>query len=146
MLQFVGIVLVKPDGSVLAQHRSDVPEISGPNTWCVPGGAREVGDENLIEVGQRELFEETGYYVPTKKFRHLARDIYFNETRQEWQQRTILWARYDGVQEIHCYEGQAMEFIHPSRFDELEFYTGHEAFLKRASEKVFYGGKERIAF
>ena len=63
MRQFVGVILVKPDGSVLSQHRDNKPEILGPDTWCVVGGARDESDEDVSDTAARELLEETGYRV-----------------------------------------------------------------------------------
>ena len=60
MRQFVSVILVKPDGSVLSQHRDNIPTILGPDTWCTPGGALEPTDLSLKYGAARELKEETG--------------------------------------------------------------------------------------
>lgn len=134
MRQYVAVVLVKPDGSVLAQHRDNKPTILGPDTWCSVGGARDEDNESLESAGIRELREETGYEVKVKKLRLLARDKYETEKGTPVE-RIIFWAPYDQKQEIRCYEGQEIRFIEPREFDDLNFYTGHENFLRKASEK-----------
>jgi len=136
MRQYVGIILVKDDGSVLAQHRDDKPEILGPDTWCVTGGAREEDDKDLKTTACRELKEETDYILNPSDIHFLALDVYRTEKGREVQ-RTILWARYDGEQTIYTNEGQEIRFIRPAELNTLNFYTGHQNFLKRASEKVF---------
>ncbi|MCJ7826303.1 NUDIX domain-containing protein, partial [Patescibacteria group bacterium] len=105
MRQYVGIVLIKPDGSVLGQHRDNKPDILGADTWCVIGGAKDhINDKDLKMVAMRELMEEAGYIVPLKDLRFLARDNYTTEKGTPVQ-RTIFWAWYDGVQQTECHEG-----------------------------------------
>lgn len=137
MRQYVGIALIKPDGSVLGQHRDNKPDILGPDTWCVIGGARDnANDKDLKAVVQRELEEETGYIVPLQDLRFLARDSY-NTEKGTPVQRTILWAWYDGMQPIECREGQEIRFVSPSELNQLNIYTGHREFFRKAMEKVF---------
>lgn len=147
MHQFVGIILVKPDGSVLAQHRDNKPNILGPDTWAVVGGAREIKgtdlDKDLKAVAIRELHEETGYTISEKELLFLGRDQYITEKGTPVQ-RTFLWARYDGKQPINCNEGQEIRFINQHELRDLKIYTGHEGFLRKAMEKVFNNGKERV--
>src|SRR3954471_12643620 len=54
----VAVLLVRPDGSVLAQQRDGNAPIS-PNQWGLVGGAREDQEEPLT-AALRELREETG--------------------------------------------------------------------------------------
>lgn len=142
MRQFAAVILVKPDGSVLAQHRDNIPSILGPDTWVAIGGARDKEDKDLKSVGVRELEEETGYKMLTKELRFLARDEYETEKGTPVE-RTIFWALYDGKQEIQCFEGQEIRFVESREFDALKFYTGHEKFFRKASEKVFTTGIEK---
>lgn len=137
MRQYIGIILVKPDGSVLAQHRDNKPEILGPDTWCVIGGARDhIDDKDLKTVAKRELLEEAGYDIPIKDLRFLARDNY-NTEKGTPVQRTILWAWYDGSQPIECHEGQEIRFVRPTELNQLTIYIGHEGFFRKAMEKIF---------
>lgn len=135
MRQFVGVILVKEDGSVLAQHRDNKEGILGPNMWCVPGGAMEESDQDLKSAGARELREETDYIVNPDELQLLTTDIYTNE-RGISVERTIFWAPYDGKQEIHCNEGQEMRFIPQEDLQELEIYTGHKEFLEEATQVI----------
>ncbi|OGD75226.1 hypothetical protein A3A84_03530 [Candidatus Collierbacteria bacterium RIFCSPLOWO2_01_FULL_50_23] len=141
MRQFVGIVLVRPGGCVLAQYRDNKPEILGPDTWCVTGGARDENDETLELTGVRELREETGYLADSEDLHLLNSDIYFTE-RGVQVERTIFWAWYDEVQEVGCREGQEIRFISRQELGTLKFYTGHENFLRLASEKGLTSGVE----
>lgn len=136
MRQFVAVILVKSDGSVLAQHRDNKPEILGSNTWGTVGGAKEETDIDLKNAGARELLEETGYKINPDNLKFLTEDIYTTERGKEVQ-RIIFWAPYDGIQKINCFEGQEIRFVKPKEFSELNFYTGHEAFLRKASDTTF---------
>lgn len=133
---------MKPDGSVLSQHRDNKPDILGPDTWCVVGGAVETSDSDLKAAAVRELEEETGYKISPDTLDQLIRDEYVTE-RGVHVERTIFWGRYDGVQLIETHEGQEIRFVAPSEFGGLEFYTGHESFLRQASEKGVGNGIER---
>lgn len=134
MRQFVGVVLVRPDGSVLAQHRDNKPDILGSDTWCVVGGAREKDDISLAPAAARELREETGYVVDPEILEVLVRDEYTTEKGVPVE-RVIFLERYDDQQPIECHEGQEIRFISPAELGSLIFYNGHERFLRLASER-----------
>ena len=53
------IVMVNPAGEVLLYLRDDKPTIAFPNTWCLPGGYVEPG-EQPHECITREIEEEMG--------------------------------------------------------------------------------------
>lgn len=134
MRQFVGVLLRrKNDGAVLVQHRDNKPDILSPNTWCIPGGAREEDDEDLKATGVRELYEETNYLVNPDELQFLATDTYTNE-RGIQVERTIFWAPYDDIQQIHCNEGQEMSFIPQERLQDFDIYPGHKEFLNEATQ------------
>lgn len=142
MRQYVGIILVKDDGSVLSQHRDNKPGILGPNTWSVVGGKKEDDDESLENAAVRELKEETNYVIDPEILEILATDVYQTERGVDVQ-RTIFCARYDGTQPINTNEGQEIRFISVPELNSLNFYTGHRRFLRQASEKVFGNSIER---
>lgn len=58
----VQVIVQHSDGRVLLQLRDDKPEIPYPNTWCIPGGMLEPGEE-ARECAVRELREEMGLVV-----------------------------------------------------------------------------------
>lgn len=142
MIRCVGVILAKSDGSVLAQNRDNNPNILNPDTWGIVSGGTKIGlDENLIAAAIRELLEETNYKVDLKDLRFLNKDVYTTDKGFEVE-RIVLWARYDGIQEISCNEGQEIRFVNPKEFNELNFAPGHENFLRKASVRVFYSGVE----
>jgi 8-oxo-dGTP diphosphatase len=53
------IVMINPAGEVLLHLRDDKPTIAFPNTWCLPGGYVEPG-EQPHECVRREIEEEMG--------------------------------------------------------------------------------------
>jgi 8-oxo-dGTP pyrophosphatase MutT (NUDIX family) len=107
----VGVVLVNADGDVLLQLRDDIPTISDPGCWAVPGGGQEAG-ETLEEAARREFLEETEYtlgHIAHVYERDLARGAGVIE------HQAYFLATYDGVQQLVCHEGQRLEFMSPHR-------------------------------
>ncbi len=137
MVEFAAVILVRPDGSVLAQLRDDIPTILEPDKWGVVGGGKEKDfDNNLISTAIRELLEETNYLAIPQDLYLLSKDIYQIDTGLEIE-RTIFWAQYDERQTIACNEGQEIRFINPAEFDKLEFAKDNKEFFKKASKKAF---------
>lgn len=134
MRQFVGIILVKKDGSVLAQHRDDDPTILGSNTWAVVGGSKEERDGDLKKTAIREIQEETGYQISDDNLQFLTEDDYVTE-RGTPVHRTIFWAWYDEQQLIQCFEGQEMRFVSPDELQTISIYNRHKEFFEAASRK-----------
>jgi 8-oxo-dGTP diphosphatase len=66
----VGVMILKK-GKVLLGKRHDDPEkadseLHGEGTWTMPGGKLDFG-EKLVDVVEREVFEETGVKIDKKK-------------------------------------------------------------------------------
>lgn len=142
MILCVGIILVREDGSVLGQLRDDKPGILNPNSWgIVGGGIMEDVDRDLFDVGIRELSEETGYLANRNDLRYLGTDNFTLSSGVEIK-RVVLWARYDGVQNILTNEGQEIRFVEPKEFSRIKFAIGNEAYFRKASEKMYSRGVE----
>lgn len=135
MKECVSVILVKPDGSVLAQHRDNNPNIQNPNKWCACGGAPEEYDPSLQHSVARELFEETRYEVNLADLHFLFEDSYINQ-KGVTVHRIIFWAEYDSKQEINCYEGQEIKFIFPKEFNSINFADGHKNYFRMASQNT----------
>jgi 8-oxo-dGTP pyrophosphatase MutT (NUDIX family) len=103
----VGVVLVDDAGRVLMQHRDDKPEITDPDCWVVPGGGVEPG-ETVEEAARREFLEETGYRLDALTYLYSDTIARPNGLVEE---RHFFLGRYDGVQPMHCYEGQELTFV-----------------------------------
>lgn len=103
-----GVVLLSQQGEALLQHRDNKPGLNAAGLWVFPGGHCEDG-ESVQCCARREFREETGYdcagLVPLTAF-----EFRVPETGQLYQ-LNFFWCEYDGRQVIHCYEGQAVEFI-----------------------------------
>ena len=136
MYYYVGVVLVRDDGAVIAQRRDNDPGIPEPDKWSICGGRREEGDLTLAHAAARELLEETGYRVEVEKLRLLDHDTFMILGGSVT--RTVFWARYDGIQPIRCFEGQEIRFIGRGEIAELDFCDYyHQRYLLSASEKAF---------
>ena len=106
--EVAAVIVLRRDGAVLMQHRDDIPGLSDAGKWVMPGGHREP-PESLETSARRELLEETGYRCGELK--QLA--VFKRHDDDGWPscQLTVFWTWYDGVQPVHCLEGQALKFI-----------------------------------
>ena len=138
-LKSAGVVLIRKDGAILMQLRDNdeiTPrgvknDIIFPGHWCLPGGKVEIG-EKPEETARRKLKEETGYEVDSLSL--LTEEIYSLPGSKKIT-RHIFWIKYDGLQEIKCFEGEKMEFLKPDQIKERKIYPGHEEFCQQALEK-----------
>ena len=103
-----GIVLLRPDGAALLQLRDNIGTIQDPGIWVVPGGHIEPG-ETIREGACREFLEETCYRCANA--RPLARFTSAELGYPGLFELVFFWDTFDGVQEIECREGQALEFV-----------------------------------
>ena len=102
------VVLLRDDGAALLQLRDDKPGLRHAGTWVMPGGHCQPGEP--LEAGaRRELCEETGYTCDTLHWLMSLED----DQPSGWPVYPLVmfWARYDGVQPLRCFEGQALRFI-----------------------------------
>jgi 8-oxo-dGTP pyrophosphatase MutT (NUDIX family) len=108
--QVVGVVLLRPDGAALLQHRDNLPAISDPGLWVFPGGHLEAG-ETPAEGAVREVEEETSYRCG--ELRELTR------IQQDDVELVFFLGNYDGRQSIECNEGQELAFVTRARVESL---------------------------
>lgn len=101
------VILLREDGSALFQLRDDKPGLRHAGMWVPPGGHAEPNEP--IEVcARRELLEETDYDCADLQWL-----TEFVDRVEGWPpyRITAFWASYDGIQQVRCREGQALEFI-----------------------------------
>ncbi len=97
------IVMVNPAGQVLLYLRDDKPTIKFPNTWCLPGGYVEAG-EQPHECITREIEEEMG--VVLDDVRPLV-----SATRSYGVEHTF-WTEVDlDLDEVDLTEGQRLRWF-----------------------------------
>jgi 8-oxo-dGTP pyrophosphatase MutT (NUDIX family) len=103
-----GVIVLRPDGAALLQHRDDIPTINDPGLWVIPGGHVEPG-ETVMEAAVREVEEETCYRSARPR---LLADFHATELGYAGNFRMVFfWDDYDGVQPIECREGQDARFV-----------------------------------
>jgi 8-oxo-dGTP diphosphatase len=111
----VGVVLLNERGEILLQLRDDIPTITDPGCWAVPGGGQDPG-ESLEETARREFVEETEYLLDEIALA-LERDLDRGSGVVEHQ--AYFLARYDDRQQLVCHEGQRLAFMSPGCLDSL---------------------------
>jgi len=126
----VGVVLVSSEGEILLQLRDDIPTITDPGCWAVPGGGQDPG-ETLEQAARRELAEETEYVVDKLALVY-ERDLDRGEGHIEHQ--AYFLATYDGVQTLVCHEGQRLEFMSPRRLASLPQTPDLSSILRKIFE------------
>ena len=110
------VILLREDGAALLQLRDDKEGLRNAGMWVPPGGHAEPGE--TIEIcARREFLEETEYNCSNLQWL-----TEFEDHVKGWPtyQLTVFWTCYDGVQRIHCNEGQALEFV---RRDDADSYN-----------------------
>jgi len=133
MKTYVGVVLTKPDGSVLVQLRDDNPNIDYPNQWSTIGGLKEKYETSTI-AALRELEEETGHRVVEGELRPLIEDT-FEKPGGERVKRIVYLGPYDGKQQINTNEGQEIRFLSQGELESLPNIINIDLpLLKKASE------------
>ncbi len=133
MIKSAGIILLRRDGSVLAQLRDKNPAIANPDTWAICGGGMEPEiDISIQHAGARELFEETGYIVDPNNLQFLYRECMPGRDGVTIE-NTYFWALYDEKQTIGCFEGQEIRFLSPRECQAVPFVAGHRELLLTVS-------------
>lgn len=110
------IVMINSAGQVLLYLRDDKPTIRFPNTWCLPGGYVEQG-EQPHECIRREIEEEMG--VVLGEVRPLV-----SATRSYGVEHTF-WTEIDlDLEQVVLTEGQRLKWF--TRAEVLEHRLGYE--------------------
>lgn len=123
-IQGANILLTHGD-TLLLQLRDDIPTISYPNHWALPGGKRE-GQETAQANATRELSEECGYQMKNPRLvlrRTVTKDN--GVTIDEF----VFTEEYDGVQPIKCLEGQDIRFVPLSSLHRLTIVPWQKQFI-----------------
>lgn len=123
---YASIVLIDED-KVLMQHRDDIPTISFPNYWCLPGGAIEAG-ESALDAVKREVLEETAYNLLDPKL--IVSDNY--HTIDGNPAISVFAEKYDGKQEVKCFEGREMVFVRIEDLKTKKCFPQHPEFIELA--------------
>lgn len=77
MEQTCGVFFFNPDGKILICHVTN----SGENTWSIPKGRRDNGEE-VSHTASRELREETSLDIPADRLIHIGEASYRKQPRE----------------------------------------------------------------
>jgi 8-oxo-dGTP pyrophosphatase MutT (NUDIX family) len=102
------VILLRADGAALLQHRDDKPGLPRAGMWVFPGGHSDP-NESPLDCARREFCEETGYLC--ENLHWLTSVVDEPDPGYAVNRLHVFWARYDGLQALHCQEGQALEFV-----------------------------------
>lgn len=101
-------MLLRADHAALLQLRDNQPGLNEAGKWVFPGGHCESG-EPIEACARREMREETGYQCGELLW---LTSISHPSTIDRTRYRIDFFASfYDGVQPVHCYEGQSVAFV-----------------------------------
>jgi len=105
--RIAAVMLLRSNGEALLQLRDDKAGLRNSGRWVPPGGHAEP-NETIEICARRELLEETDY--DSADLQWLTE---FEDHVEGWPpyRLTVFWTYYDGIQKIHCNEGQALKFI-----------------------------------
>ena len=103
-----GVVLLREDNAALLQLRDNKPALNAAGLWVFPGGHCEPG-ESLEAGARREFREETGYECGDLEW--VTTFLHPSDDGRLTYRLGMFVCRYDGIQAIHCFEGQTVEFI-----------------------------------
>lgn len=126
----VALALVNKD-RVLLQLRDNKPTIISPNVWCIPSGSLE-GQETIVDAVTREFLEETGYRLHSPQWYAFHSEWLENM----WIKRYFFVEQYDEKQQIHCYEGQKMEFLSLPELEQISLYRNEDIFIRSAIRTI----------
>lgn len=128
--RLAGVLLVDGRGWLLLQLRDASAPVS-PNSWSMPGGGIEPGEEPE-EAARRELVEETGLRVAGELalfWEGLRPSGHLPGALVEWH---VYSASTSARQEdVILGEGAAMEFVAPERVPTLTLAESAQFFLPR---------------
>ena len=117
------IVMINSVGEVLLYLRDDKPTIKFPNTWCLPGGYVEEG-EQPHECIRREIDEEMGVLLDEQAVRPLV-----SATRSYGVEHTF-WTEIDlDLDRVVLTEGQRLKWFTRAEVDAHELGYEDNAIL-----------------
>lgn len=132
------VLLIRSDGAILLQQRSDDVAPAGIGRWTPPGGGREDG-ESPRETALREFEEETGVVLERLRFSETVTPGDVAELLPAVLH--IFFADDETPRErIDVREGLDFQYHHPRTFDTLKMNPGTRHLLARFVASDHYRG------
>lgn len=105
-----GVILLTPNGDVIAMHRDNTANIRDPGCYGIFGGAAE-GDETPLETAIREIHEETNLSVPAADFEFFKLYEQERDNLSVPAQLSIFVLKDINPNTLKIYEGQGIKIL-----------------------------------
>lgn len=149
MHRFASVAVVDPRGRILMQERDEQAPVH-PDTWGLPGGALEPG-EDFAAAAVRELEEETALRVDEAELSSLGRTRFHSDPCGGEDVYELFVVHADvGDGDVVCGEGRQMVFIDPGEVFDRPLLTAAAMQLPdlfaSASYRHAFGGERARRF
>ncbi len=128
-----GVILIDPEGNVIAQLRDNKPTINEPGLASFFGGAMELG-ESPLQGALRELREETNLDLAPNDLQPFTSGVVLRTVDGQRELRHIFIAKNINPNGLTVYEGQGI-YIVKDRNDPLITPTMKATFDKWFDER-----------
>jgi 8-oxo-dGTP diphosphatase len=125
-----GVIILNDENEVLLIHRDNIPNISFPDYWDLPGGQIE-GNESIEQTIRREMKEELGIddLGDLKFYKSYQHNLGFTDN--------VFWTRLNlNLSEINLTEGQAIKYFSIDEIRKMKLAFEYEKLLEEFFREV----------
>ncbi len=122
---------LEKDGAYLMMHRTKKKNDENQDKWIGIGGKFESG-ETPYDCARREIYEETGLFVPSLSYRGIVTFV-SNQYGTEYM-HLFTADKFHGEIKEDCDEGELL-WVDKSKIEELPIWEGDKIFFKLLNEE-----------